>query len=372
MAFSADRMESRRAAGDGSLVVTLRSLADFKAKAISWLWPGKIPLGKLTLVAGPGGQGKSQFICFLAAAVTDDAILPGGARAPQGTVLYLSAEDDVEDTIKPRMLAAGADPHCVKVLGDIRLKGEEQAFDLESGFAYFQEAVRLMPDLRLVAIDPVTAYMGKAEAHKAADVRRVLKRYADLAAERAIAVVLVTHLNRGTSTNAAERTTASIAFVHVARASFLIAPDPNDEDRRVFTCFKNNLSPDTSAFAFRIVPERIANPDANEPNDPGELETSRIEWEPDAFDMHASELLVKNEPVSGRRNEDAMAFILTQIEDGPIESNALLEAARAHGIAVGTLKLARRKLKERGAMRAYLQGGEWWVRALHPDRAQRN
>lgn len=195
------------------------------------MWQGRIALGKLTLLAGDPGLGKSLLTIALAAHVTCSTPWPvDRTPCPGGKVLLLSAEDDVEDTIRPRLDAAGADPSRVYAL--------EAVFDVNGEGTRRRRMLNLARDIecldevlssggfRLVIVDPVSAYLGGVDTHRNADIRVVLAPLAELAARHKVAMVCVSHLTKGAGTSAIYRATGSIAFVAAARAAYVVTRDP--------------------------------------------------------------------------------------------------------------------------------------------------
>ncbi|MFH5804659.1 AAA family ATPase, partial [Alienimonas sp. DA493] len=210
----------------GGLVV--RTLADVTPSFVEWLWEERIALGKITLFAGLPGLGKSFLTVDLAARTSVSRPWPDGRGAPPpGDVVILNAEDDAGDTIRPRLDAAGGDPKRVHVLEAVRgPDGKERGFDLAADLDRLRTMLRKLPAPKLVIVDPVNAYLGRADSHKEADVRGVLEPLRRLAEEFGVAVVLVSHLNKGSGAGAMGRVTGSLAFVGAARAAWLISDDP--------------------------------------------------------------------------------------------------------------------------------------------------
>ncbi|HTH17370.1 MAG TPA: AAA family ATPase, partial [Magnetospirillum sp.] len=209
----------------------LISMADVQSRPIEWLWPGRIARGKVTLIAGDPGLGKSFLTLDLAARVSRGSPWPDvpDASAPLGGVVLLSAEDDAEDTIRPRLDAAGADVHCIKLLHAVRHNyrenQKEALFSLATDLPALEAAILAVPDCRLVVIDPITAYLGDTDSHKNAEIRGLIAPLAALAAKHGVAIVCVTHLNKSGSGPAIYRSIGSIAFVAAARAAWAVIKD---------------------------------------------------------------------------------------------------------------------------------------------------
>ncbi|MBI3068655.1 MAG: AAA family ATPase, partial [Betaproteobacteria bacterium] len=255
--------------------ITYRCMADVQPKPIRWLWPGRIARGKVSLIAGHPGLGKSQAAVSFAAIVSTGGLWPvDRTRCERGAVVILSAEDDPEDTIRPRLEAAGADLSRVYVLDAVREadeRGEIQAraFNLATDISRLGVLLGNLRDVALIVIDPVSAYLGGVESHNNAEVRALLAPLAELAARHGVAVIAVSHLNKASGTEALLRVQGSIAFSAAARAVWGVARDKENPARRLFLPLKNNLGHDQTGLAFTVEEFRLL----------CGIETSRVGWE---------------------------------------------------------------------------------------------
>ena len=236
----------------------LRRVSDIERHELQWLWPGRIPLAKLTLLAGDPGLGKSFVTLDVAARVTRGTKWPDGAAATckPGSVIILSAEDDPSDTIRPRLEAAGADLSKVHVLQAVRRarpSGEIslEHFSLETDLVALQDAIVSLDDARLIIIDPISAYLGGIDSHVNAKVRSLLAPLSQMAAITGVAALAVTHLNKNSS-SALYRASGSVAFVAAARAVWLFAKSPDDPAQRLMLPGKMNLAPEQSGMGYRL------------------------------------------------------------------------------------------------------------------------
>jgi putative DNA primase/helicase len=238
----------------------LINLGTVVPKSVSWLWPNRIALGKLSIFVGDPGLGKSQALIDVIARVTTGNGWPDNPSGfnQAGSAVLLSAEDDIEDTILPRLLAAGGDPNYVTVLQGIEFSIDDKSpkrqrcFNLERDLPALEQAIDALPDCRFVGIDPISSYTGETDSHKNAELRGLLAPVAELAARRNIAVGAVTHLNKSSGSRALHRVTGSLAFVAAARAAWLVAQDQAEPKRRLFLQIKNNLAADPGGLAFTI------------------------------------------------------------------------------------------------------------------------
>jgi putative DNA primase/helicase len=326
-----------------------RSFATITPKPVSWLWPGRIALGKYTTIAGEPGLGKSQLTLHLAACVTTGGDWPEGeGKAPLGSVIIVSSEDDPADTIAPRLMAAGADMAKVHELQGIQRQGVSHTFNLAEDLAPLEDLIAQISDVRLVIIDPISAYLGGTDSHKNADVRALLAPLFELAQRRAVAVLGITHLNKGTG-NAMQRFTGSGAFVAAARGAYIVAKDADNPDRRLFLPAKNNLGEDKTGFAYTIQGATVA----------GGISTSRVVFAPGLVDAQADAVLAAQgggtDDGAASALDEAIAFLQEELAAGAVPSKQIETAAREAGIAKRTLARAKPKANVKSAK----QGGVW-------------
>jgi DNA polymerase III delta prime subunit len=229
-------------------------------RKLDWLWPGRIPLGKLVLFVGPPGLGKSFAALDIAARLTNSAQWPDGA--PNGRTvksLIFSAEDGIEDTIIPRLIAQGAVRRQIMLARRLREANEageivRRGFNLAKDLPHIERALDRNPDTRLIVIDPVSAYLGRVDSHKNAELRSdVLDPLAELAERRNVTVLAITHFNKGAGSNSLERISGSIAFPAAARQVWGFARDPDDPARRLMLFGKTNVGKEMPGLAFRVV-----------------------------------------------------------------------------------------------------------------------
>ncbi len=236
------------------------TLSSVEAVNVSWLWPDRIPLGRITVVAGRPGCGKSILTLDMVAHVTRGANWPDGTPCPQGSVLLLAAEDDLADTVRPRLNAANADANRVVALQGVRTRERDgrtttsciTLADLDA----IDAALTQMPDCKLLIVDPIGSYLGgRTDSHRDNEVRAVLAPLAELAARRSVAVVVVCHTRKGgANTHADDAVMGSVGFVGLARAVHHIVADPEDgpKQRKLLLPGKCNLAPPQTGFAFRV------------------------------------------------------------------------------------------------------------------------
>lgn len=225
-----------------SLVLT--KLSDVTPQPVRWLWRGYIPLGKVTIIDGDPGLGKSLISLDIAACISKQRPLPDGTLAdldePTGTVI-LSVEDDLADTLRPRLDVADADVERIVHLTAIHEENGERIPTLADLDA-IRTAIKTVK-AKLVIIDPLMAYLpGDANSHKDQDIRRNLAPLAKLAAETGVAVMVVRHLNKSEGKNPLYRGGGSIGIIGAARSGLIVAKDSEDENRRILAVSKSNLA----------------------------------------------------------------------------------------------------------------------------------
>ena len=347
--------------GPRSVGLATRCLSDIVAKPVSWLWPGRIARGKVTIIAGNPGLGKSQITASIAAIVTTGTNWPaGGGTCSRSNVVFLNAEDDPADTLRPRLEAAGADLKRVHFVDGVNEKGEsgERLFSLEDDIDALDLKLKEIGNVGLLAIDPISAYLGSVDSHKNADIRRLLAPLNELAARHNTAIVGISHLNKSAGTDALMRVTGSLAFVAAARAAFLVTADPQDKSRRLFLPMKNNIAPDGEGLAFTIEPASVA-------SSGGMLATSRIEWKSEPVTISANEAMqsFEGQGESVSAVEEAALWLESTLNEGSVAAKTLFDLAKGDGIAQKTLNRAAKPLGVH-KYKCGMKGG--WVWSLSP------
>jgi len=313
-------------------------LCDVEPEQVRWLWPGRIATGKLTLIAGDPGLGKSFLTLDIAARVSTGAGWPDAPNAPfePGDVVLLSAEDDVADTIRPRLDAAGADVGRIIAINAVRAPDKQgklltRPVDLSQDVEYVEAAIDQLARARLVVVDPISAYMGVTDSHKNAETRAMLARLADLAARRQVAVLCVSHLNKGEGRSAVYRVTGSLGFVAAARTVWSVSRDEHDHERRLMLPIKNNLARDTDGLAYSLhAPEGAVTP--------------RVAWEDEAVAMIADDVLNAGEDERGQTAvEQAAEWLRETLAAGPTKPADVIARARDAGYSESTVQRAKRR-----------------------------
>jgi hypothetical protein len=227
----------------------LQPVSAVKPSAFEWLWPGRLALGYLFLLEGDPGLGKSLIALDLCARLSKGLPCPDGSPGlGPAKAIFLNREDGLENVTCKRLAAAGADPDRVFVP-----KRQDQDFSLPSRLAPLEADLERMPEVRLVVLDPATAFFdGSVVLASDLSIRRALDPLQTLARRFRCAVLLLRHLNKLLGTHAAYRGLGSIGFVGACRSGWLVGADPEDAERGVFAQVKNNIAPRQPSLAYTI------------------------------------------------------------------------------------------------------------------------
>ena len=222
--------------------------SEVKVKSVEWLWYPYIPYGKVTVIQGEAGDGKSTFILKLAAMLTRGEPMPftDGEGAEPVNVIYQSTEDDADDTIVPRFIAAGGDTDRLLFISE---KERYLSFSDER----LLEAIR-QTEAKLIILDPLSAYIGETTSiNSANEVRRQFRPLIDIAKEQGCAIVIVHHMNKAIGQKALNRSVGSVDIVGAARSVLLVGRTDKDRpDERILAQVKSNLAPTGNAILFSV------------------------------------------------------------------------------------------------------------------------
>ena len=327
------------------------SADEISPKPISWLWHGWLAEGKLHLLAGAPGCGKTTLSCALGATMTRGGNWPDGTTSPLGDVLLWSGEDGIEDTLIPRFIASGADRKRVHFIGGVDIGGVHHVFNPSIHLPYLVDALDRHPDIRLLIVDPIVSVVAGADSHNNSEVRNALKPLVDLAERRNIAIVGITHFSKGTQgRDPTERATGSIAFTALARVVMVAAEDKATE-AFILARSKSNIGPNKGGFSYRLdYPELQAYPGVT---------GSRVIWG-ESLSGDARELLsaTEGQADNATSHSEATEWLALQLADGPVPSATLKKEGARSGHSWRTLERA----KEGLGVRARKNGPEKvWV-----------
>lgn len=316
---------------------------DVQAKPIQWLWQDWLPLGKLTILAGAGGSGKTNILLNLIAIITNGGKFPDGSQCTeQGGILIFSTEDDIADTLKPRLMANGARLENIGfITGRMDDKGELMPFDASEDlpliFDYAQGR-----NIKLLMIDPIVNAVGK-DINKANDVRNSLQILVDFAQDFNCAVVGITHFSKGTQgTSPAERVIGSQAFTALSRMTWVAVRPEEDGKPCVLTRAKSNISSLDGGFNYMIEPCTVEN-----------IPTTKIVWG-EYQKGQARKLLNLTEKSNNDEEEksslldEAKAFLVELLrEHQEMKSSEVQQLAKEADITTITLRRAREVVCDR-------------------------
>ncbi|MEM4406874.1 MAG: AAA family ATPase [Candidatus Methanomethylicaceae archaeon] len=306
------------------------NLGSVSKKTITWLWPGLIPMGKITFLDGDPGKGKSLIIIDIAARVTSGRPMPDNSTPDlkgRDGVVFIVYEDDLEDTVRPRVDAAGGDSQKIKVIDkvyDNRGARPPNLSDLNLIRDVIEEA-----NASLLVVDPLMAALPPGiDPHKDSDVRRALLPLIELAREMDVAVLLVRHLNKRSGTPL-YRGMGSIGLTATARSALLLASDPKDPKKLVLIPYKNNLSRGSASWACQIE----------------EVETvPYIKWLGPS-NYRPEDLMDEQDTGIEKYNlDEAKNFLMEFLRDGPKLSKDILKQAKEQGLSERTLRRAKQQL----------------------------
>ena len=320
---------------------TSLQLSEFEPTELRWLWPGRVPLGKLTTFAGPGGLGKSFVTLDMAARISTGEPWPDSPNTPNppGSVVLISSEDDLHDTTVPRLLNMGADLTAIRTLSP-----EELARFTLASLAPLERTIAECDRTRLVVIDPPTAHLGDTDDHKNGELRALLKPLADLAARHEVAIIMVTHVNKSSSASSAGRVMGSVAWTNVMRAAWLFKKDDDDKARRLVLPIKTNLAPDPTGLAYRL-----------------DRQTGRVAWETETLALDADEACAAEgrNGSAGSKVRAAAEWLQEYLADFARASERIFADGKAAGFTTKSLYTAKRSLGIRAKPKGH-QGAWHW------------
>lgn len=232
----------------------LRNGSELESKPVTWLWKHWLAAGKLQLLAGAPGQGKTTIAMAMAATVTIGGHWPDGSRCEVGNIIVWSGEDDPADTLLPRLLASGADRRRCYFIEGARRDGEVEPFDPARDLPMLHAAIEQIGNVKLLIVDPVVSAV-TGDSHKNTEVRRALQPLVDMGAACGCAILGITHFSKGgQGSDPAQRIIGSVAFAAVARVVLVAAKVKGEdgEDARILARSKSNIGPDDGGFHYHL------------------------------------------------------------------------------------------------------------------------
>ncbi|HEV2563122.1 MAG TPA: AAA family ATPase [Rhizomicrobium sp.] len=342
-------VDAERASNAGVEIVRADSV---RLEPIRWLWRGWLACGKLHLLGGQAGTGKTTLALAIAAKITNAAQFPDGSRAPMGTTLMWSGEDDFGDSLLPRFMANGGNRQRLYFIKGIKDGEKARPFDPATDFLALAARASQIPDLKLLIVDPIVSAVN-GDSHKNAEVRRSLQPLADFAAQAGVAVLGITHFTKGTSgRDPIERITGSLAFGAIPRVVMATAKPQEDGGAWRMVRAKSNIGPDGGGFEYSLSQTII---DADR-----DISGQAIRWgEP--LDGTARELLAEVESPESESDaparDEAQRWLESLLADGPVAAAEIERLAKVSDRSMRTVKRAKAKL---GAISAKCAFGWTW------------
>lgn len=326
----------QRKADSGDVELVTVRMSDVASQEVRWLWDKRLAAGKLNIIHGDPGAGKTFMVLDVLSHVTTGKKFCDGARCECGEVLFVTAEDGIADTIRPRLDLLGADVDRAHCLDLVRVEGKDVALNLDEHLAALRSWLGTHPEVTVMALDPLAAFLGKINAHQNNEVRAVLGQLAKLAEQTGVTVLAIDHLAKSLG-KAMYRGIGSIAFTAAPRAVWQVLADPDDPGRKLFLPVKCNLAK-VDGLAFRL-------------GDTG------ITWEDSKVTISADE--VGADAGSTPRSE-AKTWLRDFLSNGPMPAREVARQAREDGICERTLKYAKKELN----VASVRTGGAWsWTYA---------
>ena len=328
-------------------------------RPIQWLWDDWIALGKLHILAGDPGTGKTTIAMGLSAVVTSGMNWPDGGKNGEGNVLIWSGEDDYADTLLPRLLSAGAKIENVYFVRGSRKDGVIKAFDPAKNIEELRTEINRIGKVRLIIIDPIVSAI-TGDSHKNSETRRDLQPLVDLAASTGAALIGITHLSKGgSSSEPVSRVLGSVAFTAVPRVVMIAAKVEDDDgnERHLLVRGKSNIGPDGDGFEYTIDRAELQ---------PGII-ASLINWGEPVFGSTRELMGMDSDDDELRKKRSAKAEAAKALTDllanGPIPAVEVYALAEAKGIKPRTL---RRAADELGIIKRPGPDGRWiWALPDH-------
>lgn len=322
--------------------------SNIQSKSMSWLWPNRVPKGKLVIFSGNPDGGKTTILCDIIGRYTTGRQFPDGELCVDtGEVLFLSSEDDAEDTLKPRLEAAGADVDRVHYVKGVKVnqgaKSLERALALDTDLSAIEAELTKNRRVGIVAIDPMTSYLGKMDMNKEQKLREVLNPIKELAEKTGVTFIGLGHFNKRSDVAAIHRVGGAVAMSGVARAVWLFMKNPERDGEHLMLLGKGNLTKQRDGLRYAIITRNTETGEA-----------PAIDWRGIAT-KSAEDISELNANPEERACVKAEAFLKSYLtEDRTAED--VTRAAEAAGIHTRTLN----KVKKSLGIESQKQGNQWY------------
>jgi putative DNA primase/helicase len=333
---------------DDITVVAIR-MSSITTDKLQWLWQNKIPSGNVTLFGGQPGCGKTIVLLDLVARTTTGADWPDGSKNAHGPkdVILLASEDGEADTIKPRLIAAGADMNRVIVIRRMLYEKKDKSskykrqFQLDVDILVLKRALKQHPDVALVALDPISAFFGACEPNKDKEIRPVMEGIADAMDGTKCAFIGIIHNNKRGDADSISKILGASSVVGVARAVWGFGYDADDKTLRHMLLVKGNLSEKRTGMSYKLKNTVVQLDNGEDDHQP------MVDWQGETDD-DADDMLAKRRE-KAKNPEDtkvtiARAMLIESLENGPRKVADLHRIREKEGISESTMKRARYEL----------------------------
>lgn len=341
----------------GTISVELLRGSEIIIEPITWMWEGWLAAGKLHMMGGAPGTGKTTLAMALAAILTRGGIWPDGSPVSEaGDVVVWSGEDDAGDTLAPRLKAMSADLDRIHFITGSSDGRGKRAFDPANDMEHLVRAVHDIENVRMLIVDPVVSMIA-GDSHKNAEVRRGLAPLVDFAQQMRAAVLGITHFTKGTEGKSPiDRLTGSLAFGAAPRLVFATSKirdgGAGDGHDRVLARVKSNIGPDGGGLTYKLMEHTL---------DEGVIASS-VSWG-SCIDGSAHDILSDAENSKAKDGSsallDAQEFLESLLASGPLESTRVMETAKEHGISAKTLRRAGKALGISVTKLGMTSGWQW-------------
>lgn len=328
-----------------------------RPEAVRWLWDGWLAEGKIHLIAGPGGTGKTTTAMALAATVSSGGRWPSGEWTEARNVVIWTGEDGLADTLVPRLIACGANMKRVSLVGGVTRAGSKRSFDPATDILPLQNALLKIGNVGLLIVDPIVSAVA-GDSHKNGEVRRSLQPLVDLAMTTRCTVLGITHFSKATTgRDPVERVTGSIAFSALARVVMAVVKVGNSQgEGRLLVRAKSNLGPDTDGYKFDVRQKAL--------EDHPDILASYVAWG-DVIKGDARDLLGQAETVPNAEEHEeldaAKTFLRELLADGPMYAKQIREESDGAGYSWRTVERAKKDMGIIAAKNGMKDGWRWQI-----------
>ncbi|MBZ5698678.1 MAG: AAA family ATPase [Acidobacteriia bacterium] len=330
--------------------LTAINATDVKPELLRWLWPDRIPQGKICWFAGKPGLGKSLAMLDLIARVTTGAAWPDGTKnsLPPQDVLLAVSEDGLGDTVIPRLNAAGADLARIKFIHRVKVNESQRLLQLSNDTQLLKKALQANPSVTLVGLDPLTSFSGDVNINVDQDIRPIMDALSSLCNKTGVTLVGVIHHNKRSDVDALQKILGASSVAGAARTAWGFSRDPDNQNEFYMSLVKNNLSKRRTGMKYTIGEKTV-----------GDIPAPHIVWGEET-DATADDLLNAERDTSGRAQNKqitlAREFLPQALAKGPRLAQELYDEAERAGISSDTLKRAKREL---GGITVYRMNNRW-------------